>query len=533
MTMQTKRFSAIAMAIALYCGVFLCPAKAVFAGTPQPAYGGKIVIGVTGAGEAFNPLFNESAISQEITHLMLLGLADLNDKSEFVPELAESWESSADFLTLTYHLRKDAVWSDGVPITAADVKFTFDLLKDPAVASPRQGVTEYIRKVVVVDKHTVTFEFTRAYPDQVFDTAGEILPKHALEHVDRSSLRTHAFGRNPISSGPFILKKWVSQQYVELAPNGAYFGGRPYLDQVIFKIVPDQSNLLLQLQTGEVDMVVGVSPVEARQLGEAHAGIKVYPVSGRVYYYVGYNNASPLFSDLKVRQALAMAIDRKGIIEAFLYGFGKPCLGPIPPMLKWIETGADESFAFDPARAKNLLAGAGWLDHDGDGWLDRKGKKFEFTLKMNSGNQLRSDVSVVIQDQLRKIGIQVNIQTVEWAAMMDDLRARKFDAYMGGWSTSFNVDPTPIFHSSAVDLFNFVSFSDPKVDRLIESGREEMNRERAAKIWAETQKAIYQDQPYTFLFWLDKIVAVSTRFENVTPIPLSALYNLEKWYERR
>ena len=497
----------------------------------KPNYGGALVVGITGDVDSFNPLFSESSAAQEITHLMLLGLADLNDQSEFVPELASSWEHSKDYLELTYNLRKDAVWSDGVPITAEDVKFTYDLVMDSTVASPRQGITEYIKKVEVKNPHTVTFHFTKAYPDQIFDTAGEILPKHVLENADRSTLRSHKFGRNPISSGPFIFKKWVSQQYIELAPNENYFGGRPYLDRVIFKIVPDQTNLLLQLRTGEVDMMINTPPAEVNRLKSANPNVSIYPVSGRVYYYIGYNHQNPLFSEVKVRQALTMAINRQGIIDAFLYGFGKPCLGPLPPMLKWIATDNVEKFPYSFEKSKQILAEAGWQDSDGDGWLDKDGQKFEFSLKTNAGNQLRADVSVILQDQLRKVGIKVNIETIEWTTMMGQLRSKKFEAYMGGWNTSFNVDPTPIFHSSSDKMFNFVSYSNPRVDRLIETGREEMDRPKAAGIWKETQRLIYEDQPYTFLFWIDKIVAVNKKFQNVTPIALSALYNLEKWYQ--
>ncbi|MFQ5675943.1 MAG: ABC transporter substrate-binding protein, partial [bacterium] len=230
--------------------------------------------------------------------------------------------------------------------------------------------------------------------------------------------------------------------------------------------------------------------------------------------------------------ALTMAIDRQGIIDAFLYGFGKPCHGPLPPMLKWIHTDLEEAFSFAPDKAKALLSKEGWSDSNGDGWLDKDGKTFRFSLKSNTGNQLRADVAVIIQDQLSKIGIKVDIKTVEWTTLIGDLRARNFDAYMGGWSTSFNVDPTPIFHSTASNLFNFVSYSNPTVDRLIESGREEMDRQKAAKIWEKLQRVIYADQPYTFLFWIDKVVAVSKKFENVTPIPLSAVYNIEEWYQR-
>lgn len=504
--------------------------SATVSGSAKPGYGGSLIVGISGDVDSFNPLFGETAFAQEITHLMLLGLADLNEKSEFVPELATSWESSQNHLRLTYHLREDAVWSDGVPITAEDVKFTFDLLMDSTVASPRQGASEYVKSVVVDDPHRVTIEFTKAYPDQLFDTAGEILPKHILEKVDRRELRNHGFARHPISSGPFVLKKWVSQQYIELVPNEKFFGGRPYIDRVIFKIVPDRTNLLLQLQTGEVDMMIGVPPGEVNRLLEKNPNLEIYPISGRVYYYTGYNLRNPLFSSTSVRRALAMAIDRQGIINALLYGYGKPCLGPLPPMIAWAYNNEVKEIPYDPEKAKAELAKEGWLDRDGDGWLDKDGRKFEFTLKTNAGNRLRSDVAVILQDQLRNVGIEVDIQTVEWTTFTRELRAKKFEAYMGGWSTSLNIDPTPIFHSSSVDLFNFVHYANPRVDHLIEIGREEMDRRKAAEIWREVQELIYEDQPYTFLFWSDRIVAVNARFKNVTPIPLSALYGLEKWY---
>ncbi|MCG8604059.1 peptide-binding protein [bacterium] len=495
-----------------------------------PSYGGTLVVGMTNDVDTLNPLFGETSTSQEVTHLLLLGLADLNDKSEFEPELASSWQRSEDYLKVTYRLRKDAIWSDGVPVTAEDVKFTWDLLMDKTLGSPRQAVTEFVKSVTVEGQHTVTFEFFKAYPDQIFDTAGEILPKHILEGIAPSELRAHAFARKPISSGPFLLNKWIGQQYIELIPNEKYFGGRPYLDRIIFKIVPDNTNLLLQLQSGEVDMVVGIPPEEASQLKQTNAGIEFYPVSGRVYHFMGYNLNDPLFATKTVRQALTMAIDRHSIIMALLSGTGSACLGPLPPMLTWVYDHAAKELPFEPETAEELLAQQGWQDRDGDGWLDKDGKLFEFKLKAGSGNQLRSDTAVIIQDQLKRIGVKVQIATMERTALLQDLRAKKFQAVMGGWSTSFNMDPTPIFHSSATELFNFGSYANPKVDKLIEQGREEMDRKKAAAIWQEMQKLIYEDQPYTFLFWQDRLVAVNRQFKNVTPIALSAFYNLERWY---
>ena len=270
---------------------------------------GTIIIGIKGDVDSFNPLFGESVSAQEITHMMLLGLADLNDKSEFAPEIASSWKQSEDYLKLTYYLRKDALWEDGIPITANDVKFTFDLLMDTTVASPRQSYTEFIKKVTVVDSYTVTFEFTEAYPAQIFDTAGEILPRHILEKADRKTLNTNDFGRHPLASGPFKLNKWVSQQYIELVPNENYFGDQPLLKKVIFKVVPDNTNLLMQLESGEIDMMAGIPPSEVERIKNKNKNIEVYQVSGRLYYYIGYNNKNELFKNADVRRALTMAVE--------------------------------------------------------------------------------------------------------------------------------------------------------------------------------------------------------------------------------
>lgn len=493
-------------------------------------YGGTLVIGISSDVDTFNPLFTEAAMGKEIGHLLLRGLADLNDHSEFVGELAEWWKRSDDYRQVTYHLRKDARWSDGVPITAEDVQFTFELLADTAVASPNNWVTDFIQKVVVVDSHTVRIEFCKAYPDQIFDTAGEILPRHILKDVDRRSLRTHAIGREPLSSGPYKLKKWVAQQVIELVPNEHYYGRRPYLDRLVFKIVPDKSNLQMQLESGEIDMIADVDAERANLMQKNSTKITVYPISGRTYYYIGYNEKNSIFSKPDVRRALAMAVDRRTIIDALLYGFGEACNGPIPPMLKWDLATNETEVRYDPAAAQDILTTAGWSDSNGDGWLDRQNQNFEFTLQINSGNKLKEDLAVVLQAQLKKIGVKVNLETIEWTAFLKKLRQKQFDAYVGGWSTSFNVDFTPIFHSQSGELFNYVSYANPEVDQLIEAGRVEMDRKRARDIWMKAQSLIYAEQPYTFLFWKPQIVAVNSEFKDVTPIPLSVLYNIENWY---
>lgn len=493
-------------------------------------HGGTLVVGISGDADSFNPIVSEELTSEEIRDLILLGLADINDKLDFEPELAESWEFSEDHLELTYRIAKNAVWADGTPITAEDVKFSYELYGDTAAASPRSDYVEFIEEITAVDDRTVKFIFSKAYPDQVLESSLEIVPKHILGKINRKDIRTADYGRNPLCSGPFKLTNWISQQQIELSPNETYFKGRPYLDRVVFKIVPDRTNLLVQLQTGEIDMMEDVPPIEAKRLKEQHPDIGVYPTSGRLYYFVGWNLKNPLFQSKNVRQALTTAINRQEIIDNLLYGFGKQCTGPIPPIIAWAHNPDIRPFPYDTQRAKQMLAQEGWTDTDGDGWLDKDGKTFEFSLKTNMDNQVRVDALVMIQDDLKDIGIKVTPRLLEWTVYVDEIFGGNYEACIAGWSARMSPDPTAVFHSNSTDQFNFVSYANPRVDELIERGRVEFDRQKAQEIWYEFQELVYDDQPYTFLFWIDRIVAIHKRFRDVNPAPISAFYQLESWW---
>jgi peptide/nickel transport system substrate-binding protein len=278
-------------------------------------------------------------------------------------------------------------------------------------------------------------------------------------------------------------------------------------------------------------MLLDVPPEEVGYIDGTESQLAIYPIPGRVYNYIGYNQANPLFQSAQVRRALTMSIDRKKIIEALLYGFGRSCVSAFPPMVSWAYHDKIAELPFDPEAAADLLRKEGWNDTDGDGWLDKEGQTFTFTVKTNAGNAIRSDVAVIVQEQWKQVGIEVKIDLMEWTALLEDMRNRNFDAYIGGLSTSYYVDPTPIYHSSAVQMFNYVGYANEEVDRLIESGRVELNREKAAKTWRKVQELIYEDQPYTYLFWIDKIAVAHKRFKNVTPVTLSPLYDIEKWFD--
>jgi peptide/nickel transport system substrate-binding protein len=492
--------------------------------------GGTLVVGISGDIDSLNPVVGTSVGGTNVMSQIYMSLATMNEHTEFEPDLAESWEFSEDHLELTYHLKKNVVWADGVPVTARDVRLGYELYTDPVVASPRIGNFDFIEDMVMVDEYTVKFLFSKVYPDQVFDSAIEAFPYHLLQDVDRAQIRTIDFNRNPLGCGPFKLKRWVSQQSVELVPNELYYQGRPYLDRVIFRIIPDQTSLLTQLETGEIDLMEQIPPREVDRIRRRNPDVKIYTTSGRGYNYIGWNNQYPLFRNPTVRRALTMAMDIDDIINSLLYGYGKRCYGHIPPILKWAFNDSIESLPFNPEVAKELLAEEGWADHDGDGWLDKGGRVFQFTIKTNLGNREREDAVVMIQNDLEQIGIRVIPKIVEWTVFLDQVHQHDFEAYLSGWRARMSVDPTSAWHSKSTDELNYVHYANPEVDRLIELGRETMDRSKARSIWRRFQELVYQDQPYTFLYWRDQVIGIHKRFRGCHPIPLSIYYHLEDWW---
>ena len=493
-------------------------------------YGGTLVVGISGDIDGLNPVVATSAGASNVMGQLYMSLARMNEQMEFEPDLATSWEFSEDRLELTYHLRKDVVWADGVPVTARDARLGYELYTDPLVASPRIGNFDFIEDLIVVDDHTVKFLFNKVYPDQVFDSAVEIFPHHLLGDIDRVQIRTHPFNRDPLGCGPFKLKRWMSQQLVELVPNELYYKGRPYLDRVIFRIIPDQTSLLTQLETGEIDLIEQIPPRDVSRIQRKNPDIKIYTTSGRAYNYIGWNNRHPLFQSPKVRRALTMAMDIEDIINSLLYGYGQPCYGPIPPIMKWAFKENIRPLPYDPEAAKELLAEEGWADRDGDGWLDKDGQMFQFSMKTNLGNREREDAVVMIQNDLGQIGVKVIPQIVEWTVFLDQVHQHDFEAYLSGWRARMSVDPTSVWHSKSTEELNYICYANPEVDRLIELGRETVDRDVARPIWHRFQELVYDDQPYTFLYWREQVIGIHKRFRDCHPIPLSIYYHLEDWW---
>jgi len=494
------------------------------------------VVGEIGDVDALNPLISSTRNASDVEGMLFLTLTEINpDLDSYSPSLAKSWEFSPDHLRLTFHLRDDVTWTDGVKTTAHDVKFSFEKQTDPLIAWSAIRWKEFIEDVQVVDDTTVTFIFKEVYPYQLMDASvGAILPRHLLEHVPSEEMKTCDFNRQPVGNGPFKLKRWISQQTIELVANEDYYTGRPFLDRVVFRIIPDQTSLLAQLKSGDVDLMESIPPQDVPKMEkdflQGKADVRIVRYSSRAYGYIGWNLQNPLFESKKVRQALTMAMDRENLIEAVYFGLAQPCHSPISPIL-WAYNPDMPVFPFDPQKAEQLLAQEGWVDHDGDGWIDKGGRKFEFTLKTNQGNRIREAISVIVQDQLAKLGIKVNPRLIEWTVFSDQTNRKEFEAIVAGWSVGLKVDLTTIWHSESInDKFNYVSYSNPEVDRLIEMAKREMDRSKAKLLWDEAQRLIVEDQPYTFLYIPEQVNGIHKRFRDVQMDTRGTFIHPEQWW---
>jgi len=357
------------------------------------------------------------------------------------------------------------------------------------------------------------------------------MPKHLLESAD---WQTTPFARRPIGTGPFRFKRWKTAESIELVANPDYFEHRPYLDRYFYRIIPDQATMFLEVSTQQVDWM-GLSPLQYRRQTDTPFFRQRYhkfryPSFG--YTYLGYNLQDPRFSDRRVRQAFNYAINKEEIIDGVLMGLGRVSTGPFPPE-SWAYNEAVKPAPYDPARAKALLAEAGWTDTDGDGWLDRGGQPFPFVLLTNQGNDQRQKAAEIIQRRLKEIGIRMDIRVVEWSAFLSQfIDTRNFEAILLGWGLSRDPDLFDIFHSSKTKKgeFNFVGYHNEEVDRLILEGRRTFDQEKRTHIYHRIHELVYEDQPYTFLYVPDALPLVHARFRNVIAKPIGIGYNLIDWY---
>ena len=494
-------------------------------------YGDAFVTGNIGDARTLIPILASDSPSSYIVSLVFSGLVKYDTDLEIIGDLAESWDIEDEGRTIVFHLRKDVRWHDGKPFTAYDVEFTYKSLIDPNVPTPYSGDFKMVETLKVVDNHTLKVIYKEPFAPGISSWIMPIMPKHILEG---ENLLTTEFSRDPIGTGPYIFKSWKSGERIDLVSNHDYFEHRPSIDRYIYRVIPDTATMFLELQTLGIDSM-GLTPLQfTRQTDTPFFRDRFkkfeYPSFG--YTYMAYNLKDPKFSDKRVRHALNYAINKEEIIDGVLLGKGRICTGQFVPE-SWAFNEEVTAFPYDPKKAKKILKEVGWEDHDGDGIIDKDGMPFKFTILTNQGNDARRMSAEIIQKRLKDIGIKVNIRILEWSVFIDEfVNKKRFEAIIMGWGLGREPDCYDIFHSSKIreGEFNFISYSNPEIDKLLLEGRRTFNKEERTLIYQKIHKILYDDQPYMFLYIPDSLVSVSKRFEGIKPSPIGIGYNFIDWW---
>jgi peptide/nickel transport system substrate-binding protein len=450
--------------------------------------------------------------------------------------LARSYAyTGADSAALRYHMRSGLRWSDGKPITAHDVVWTYQLLADPAVASPQQQYTEHLDSVRAENDSTVVFYFDRRYPEMLVHSGLGIAPKHLFEGRAPRDIRSHPALVDPsggrlVVSGPFKIGAWAKGSQVTLVPN-EHSPVKPNLDQVVIRVIPEGTTRLVELQTGRVDFAFPVPHDQVPRLRAQAPNVRFGEMENRQYDFVAYNPKGPeAFRDREVREALGLAIDVQGIIRALqMQDFATPIGGPYSPALRDVyDPQRMAPLPYDTARARRILESKGWRDTNGDGVLDRNGKPFRFTLLTNSGNPRRRETAEMIQAQWRRIGVDANIQMMELNTFFDRLQKKDFEAALSGWIIGLSPDIAPLWARESPN--NFVSYDNPRTFSLFEQALSQPTEEQAARYWKEAGAQIAADRPYTFLFSFDQLVGLRDRLKGVRVNTYGAYQNMGEWW---
>jgi peptide/nickel transport system substrate-binding protein len=498
--------------------------------------GGAVVVGMRSDFGGFNPITSSAGYDIElINYALFTPLVQYDENLEVRPYLAESWEIQDD-TAVVFQLRRDVRWHDGQPVTAHDVEFTFNAAKNPESASllGTAFLTD-VESASVVDDYTIVFRFSRPHAQALEDFWWAPAPRHLLEGIAPAELRNAPYNREPVGSGPFRFGAWRANEQLTIVRNPDFpegLGGPAAADRIVFRVIPEASTMLTSTLTGGVHVNIPLLPDQVRQVRE-HADTDLFSFPGRTVFYIGWNNVRPPFDNVLVRRAMAHAINHEEIVDALLYGEGMVATSTIPPWHR-LYPGGVEPLPYDPQQAELLLEQAGW-SAAGDGIRQNaQGQRLAFTL-LSSDDALRRAVAEVLQSQLRRVGADVQVQVTEFQTMLQDHRNRDFDAVFTNWVLdNFKVASAPLslLHSSQADIEqspNRSSVRDPRIDAAIEAGATATGAAEQREAWRELTQLIQQEQPVTFMFWLNELAAARTNVHGVEMDPRGELRTIAEW----
>ena len=500
------------------------------------AYGDTLIRALPANISGLIPNITGDKYSHDAVALVYNGLITHDKDTNIIPDLAASWDLAPDCRELTLKLRKDVRWHDGQPFTADDVVFTYQLMTNPKTPSPYKDDFEDVAGVDVLDPLTVRVRYKQPFANALYIWGQSMLPKHLLDKYMREGKLKEAPQNftNPIGTGPYKFHELRSGEKIVVVANPDYYAGRPYISRVVYRIIPSQATIFLELKAKGIDQA-DLTALQYQRQTDYPAFKKSYNkfrYAANVYTYLGLNHQDPRFADRRVRQAFAYAINKKDLIEGVRLGMAREATGPYKPG-SWVYNPKVRTYPYDPARAKKLLAEAGWTSKNADGLLVKDGQPFTFELLISQGSDEGRKSAEIIQAQLREIGVGVELRVLEWATFLKEhIKKHRFAAAAMAWGVGLDPDQYSIWHSSQTgpDEFNFVSYKNAEVDSLLEQGRRTCKQADRKRIYDRLQEILAEDQPLIFLFFRDTMPAVSSRVRGIVPGAIGIDYNVNEWY---
>lgn len=465
-----------------------------------------------------NPLLSTDSTSSEVTRWIFDALITYDKEGMIIPQLAERYYFKDD-TTLIFELKKNVSWSDGAPLSADDVLFTYETIISPKVFTPYSSGFRHIERVRALDAFTIEVTYKYPYFKALEIWMMEVLPAHVLKN--EPDLMTSKFNQKPLGTGPYTLSELKISSDITLEAHQNYFLHKPSMQKIIFHYVPDRSTEFLMLKSHALD-VGTLSPLQLER--QIDASFKehyaIYEDIAHIYSYMGFNLESPKFKDPRVRQALSLAIDRQELVDILYFGHGKVCTGPFLP-----GTGAFNPNVKAPnvdiEKAKALLKEAGYDETH----------PLEFELS-TSATGTSSYSAQILQYQLQKAGVKMKLRIMEWQAFLNTVvTPRNFEAVLMGWSLGLKPDAYSIWHSesSRKGGFNFIGYKNDEVDRLIKEAEKVVDQDTFDAMYREIFEKIVTDNPYLFLVIPNSITVVNKKISPVSTSIIGLFHNTLDW----
>lgn len=454
---------------------------------------------------------------------------------ELKPLLAESYDISDDGLEITFTLRDDIYFSDGVPLTTDDVIFTYETLINPQVdAADLANLFIDVKEVVKVSDRVVKFVMKQVYfkslENVCFWDIG-VFPKHIYQFTDAKELNARV--SNPVGSGPYLFDKWDVGKEISLRRNDNYWGPKPKLAKIVYRFISNDLARVQALRAGEIDMIIPSPQQYADLVAEEGFADEFNCMSywnpAVPFFYIAWNQDTPFFADKRVRRAMTHIIDREKIVSSLQKGNAEVVTGPFYHKSKSYDQSI-EPWPYDPEKARELLDETGWIDTDGNGIRDKDGREFSFNFTMSSPNTFNDRLAKLLKDSAAKVGVEVIIDPVEWSILMTKVNDRKFQAVTMGWGGHILQDPYRLWHSSQIGNrgANYSGFNNPAADAIIDRARRTLDEETRIKLYRQLHRILHEEQSYTFLYTRPTFRIIDKRFKNVKIYPLGL--NYFQWY---